>query len=586
MLLLFALIVGSVNGWADTTIYSWNGNGSTTTANETGGEATAVQASGSNIEVGVSQKGNYCLKMNKGFSSGANYINIELDTPLTTGDKVTIGAFRTSNTSAVLGVDFGTTATQSLKNNTDVIESNGTPSDWEITVPAGANNSTTIRLYRNSGSTGMWVSKVVVTTASSDTRDVATWSLDPISATVTAGSSTTLQLTTNYDEDLTFTSNNPSIATVSYNSSTKVITVEGVAAGTTTISATGTDSENYKDISKSISVTVNYPEQAYNFTDVMSGFGYSYFGLTPTGSNTYVQPTSSTTKTDNYGVTIMFEKNEGAYDPRFDANYVRFYNGNKLTVTAPTGSYITKVVFTEPGSGSEWKGSISANSGVYFDFEKTWYAASSNITSVELSGTTGTNRIGGLKVYLNVSDQSVEITAVGWATYCSKFPLDFTSVTELTAYTASKDEDVVKFNKVTGKVPAETGLLISGTTTNVPVAASADAVSNILVGVTSNTVKEANSIFVLKNGDKGLGFYKNTNAFTVRANSAYLPADAVAGSRVFIGFNDDETTGINAVENVEPATENAVIYNLNGQRVMNPTKGLYIVNGKKVMINK
>ena len=58
----------------------------------------------------------------------------------------------------------------------------------------------------------------------------------------------------------------------------------------------------------------------------------------------------------------------------------------------------------------------------------------------------------------------------------------------------------------------------------------------------------------------------------------------MAASRIAIVFDDEETTGINAVENMKPEVEDNVYYNLNGQRVMNPGKGLYIVNGKKVII--
>jgi uncharacterized repeat protein (TIGR02543 family) len=176
----------------------------------------------------------------------------------------------------------------------------------------------------------------------------------------------------------------------------------------------------------------------------------------------------------------------------------------------------------------------------------------------------------------------ITVSAAGWATYCSEYALDFTGVTELTAYTATKVGDAVKFNKVTGKVPANTGLLVSGTTANVPVAASADAVTNILKGVTAETVKIAGTVFVLKQGANGLGFYKNTNDFTVRANSAYLPATAVAGARAFIAL-DDEATGI---ENLTPVLSKGegVVYDLSGRRVVTPTKGLYIVNGKKVFV--
>ena len=93
MLLLCALIVGSVSGWAQTTLYSWNGNGSTTTANETGGTATEKPSASDNVKAGASQKGNYCLKLNKGYSSsgGPYYIEITLNGTLSTGDKVTIG---------------------------------------------------------------------------------------------------------------------------------------------------------------------------------------------------------------------------------------------------------------------------------------------------------------------------------------------------------------------------------------------------------------------------------------------------------------------------------------------------------------
>lgn len=58
----------------------------------------------------------------------------------------------------------------------------------------------------------------------------------------------------------------------------------------------------------------------------------------------------------------------------------------------------------------------------------------------------------------------------------------------------------------------------------------------------------------------------------------------VASSRSanFLSF-EDETTGIAGVEMNDDA-EQKVVYNLNGQRVANPTKGLYIVNGKKVIM--
>lgn len=179
--------------------------------------------------------------------------------------------------------------------------------------------------------------------------------------------------------------------------------------------------------------------------------------------------------------------------------------------------------------------------------------------------------------------KEITISPVGYATYCSSAALDFTGITTLTAYTATKDVDGVTFNKVEGKVPANTGLLVSGETTNVPVCASADPVTNLLVGVTTETVKDANTIFVLMNGSKGIGFYKNSNAFTLRANSAYLPAEAVetAGARAFIGF-DDEATGIAEMNTQKEDVKR--MFDLQGRKVTKAAKGLYIVNGRKVVV--
>ena len=86
----------------------------------------------------------------------------------------------------------------------------------------------------------------------------------------------------------------------------------------------------------------------------------------------------------------------------------------------------------------------------------------------------------------------------------------------------------------------------------------------------------------------GLGFYwgaDNAGAFKVKAATAYLavPASETNNAKGF-AF-DGETTG---VENVNvAANQNKTIYNLNGQRVSNMSQaGLYIVNGKKVVIRK
>ena len=68
----------------------------------------------------------------------------------------------------------------------------------------------------------------------------------------------------------------------------------------------------------------------------------------------------------------------------------------------------------------------------------------------------------------------------------------------------------------------------------------------------------------------------------------YTSTKSGAGSNALMQFNivfgkneNSDQTGISRIENVK---ENGAVYDLQGRRVVNPTKGLYIVNGKKVMV--
>ena len=192
-------------------------------------------------------------------------------------------------------------------------------------------------------------------------------------------------------------------------------------------------------------------------------------------------------------------------------------------------------------------------------------------------------------IFQNVTSVSKAITAAGWSTYCSPYALDLANVTgTLTdAYivTGGAAGVLSKTSVKDGTVAANTGLLLKGSgEITIPVVASGTdySASNKLVGVTDSETLDAEGGYVLMTSPS-LAFYKNNKDFTLSANSAYLPAGFDgAGAPVFFLFNEGETTGINAIEHGTLNIEH--YYNLNGQRVAQPTKGLYIVNGKKVVV--
>ena len=91
---------------------------------------------------------------------------------------------------------------------------------------------------------------------------------------------------------------------------------------------------------------------------------------------------------------------------------------------------------------------------------------------------------------------------------------------------------------------------------------------------------DGSTIYAFGKKNSKVGFILVGNNVTIPSGKPYI-AIAGGGARDFLGF-DDDTTGIESVE--QAAKVDNQYFNLAGQRVAQPTKGLYIVNGKKVII--
>ena len=191
----------------------------------------------------------------------------------------------------------------------------------------------------------------------------------------------------------------------------------------------------------------------------------------------------------------------------------------------------------------------------------------------------------GWKEFKNIvefSNASVTLTKE-IETFTNVLPLDFTTpVSGLKAYTVKEvSEGKAVLEEVTGAVPTGTGLILKGTpgeTYELPYATKAPLpVENKLVGVLADTEIGGNDVdYILQDGK----FVKAVTG-TLKAGKAYLKLDA-ALAREIIEI-DGETTGISLVENGKRDIEN--VFDLQGRRVSKPSKGMYIVNGKKVIMN-
>ena len=189
--------------------------------------------------------------------------------------------------------------------------------------------------------------------------------------------------------------------------------------------------------------------------------------------------------------------------------------------------------------------------------------------------------------------ERISVSAEGKATFSSSKILDFTGVTEVSAWRITGAENgTLSKEQVTGLVPANTGLLITSdgaVDAFIPTGESASSIgTNMLEAGTGDAVDATSDGFtnyILTNktvkGTAPLKFYK-ANGNTVPSGKAYLRIPSVnAGAREYFWF-EDETTGIDAVK--QEVKVNGEFFNLAGQRVAKPTKGLYIVNGKKVIM--
>ena len=109
---------------------------------------------------------------------------------------------------------------------------------------------------------------------------------------------------------------------------------------------------------------------------------------------------------------------------------------------------------------------------------------------------------------------------------------------------------------------------------------TADVSSNKLAGTAENKAVKTieGNVYVLYND----GFTRATSG-SIPAHRAYLViSDLDAGARLWI-WDDEDATAIGSVRDNSVVTKGA-LYNLNGQRVSKPTKGLYISDGKKFVV--
>ena len=193
-------------------------------------------------------------------------------------------------------------------------------------------------------------------------------------------------------------------------------------------------------------------------------------------------------------------------------------------------------------------------------------------------------------IYIQKTADLATVSAVGFATYSPSSNVAVPENVKVYTVTVNAEQTAVTLNPVAAGsvVAAGTGYVIEATEGTYPFAVSNEAVSVIgdnalKVSDGSVTVAAGDNIYVLAQRSNGnVGFSKVAANVTIPAGKAYLQLSSGGEAKAsFLSFG-----GVTAIESVEANGKagNNEYYTLQGVRTTAPVKGLYIVNGKKVVV--
>ena len=315
-----------------------------------------------------------------------------------------------------------------------------------------------------------------------------------------------------------------------------------------------------------------------------------FFTFTPTAAGTFTFTFTATNDVGSVSKTVTVVVKRTASIPVFanaDITYGSTYTvdktyieGGEITVTSGNTSVAT-VNGLEITPVAVGKTTITVATA-----ENETYTAGSETFELTVTAPEGKSVMAGAENTTNVT-----LNKYGYTTFCSVNPMDFTSTTGYTAWRISGIEgETITFKKITGTIKGGQGVLLynenaDGVNTSNVTIKFADGTTvfttseNKLVGTTAPTYVEADEYY----GLKGNKFVKVSPAGTVPAGKALLPVSAINSSVSELMFVFDDATGIYDVRS-KMAEVRGEVYDLQGRKVENPTKGLYIVNGKKVVI--
>ena len=421
------------------------------------------------------------------------------------------------------------------------------------------------------------------------------------------------------DEDYRYTykSGGDVIASITSNTVVNIVySKAALAEHTVTVKATGDITKTLTTLTVKDAKTAGYyfPRYIIDGTDVyqisLSRYDQGYYASKANITSDTELTATYSTFANNAAFYVEGEELSGEGWSKGNGNQTRASSGMGgygnvadfiVGANLPAGKY-TITAAVNGGAGATYTfnvGGYSISTQGYF-YQTTSDEFELNSTTNVTFTSTGTSSTKDLDYILiqrtgDATAISVTVGSASFATYVPAYDLDFSSTT-IEAYKVKVSSKGVATLTQVDEVPAGTPVLLyanGGATENIPVITSADAVTdNDLVAGTTTTATDGvpttdgdYTNMILNVVDNQIGFYF-ANDKTVATDRAYLHiastlAPAAQQSRMKMVFAG-ETTGVKSLPTSQKGEES--VYNLAGQRVKKPTKGLYVKGGKKVIV--
>lgn len=350
------------------------------------------------------------------------------------------------------------------------------------------------------------------------------------------------------------------------------------------------------DVYKKSKVDIQMPEdgKAYVITNIHKTGGKRYMRYQEDGTSMIVRgegelPIEATYICHKVDGKYVFANNSGTYLTWRGNATGDCTNDNKGFTTSYDADYNTFTVATNP----DVFGCLSFGAKRNGNTNKSYYIVTR----------TGSFQKAGFDNYYDDNNSSAftfeEVTYpntinfnaaqnINGVSYIATFSAPFATIipTGVKAYYVSAKGTEATMTAIDAKaIPAKQGVILTSESgdavTMVPAASeTAATITGNQLGHSAGADKTltAGEGYILGNGTEGIAFYP-CQVGSLPINKAYLLGNGE--SAIVMNFGN-AVTGINTI--AAPASAKAPIFDLSGRRVVKATKGLYIQNGKKVIV--